>query len=307
MDTKIAFITHPDCLLHDMGVNHPECPERLNVIERVLFASDLQPYLKMYFAPLVSLEQLHRVHDLKYLEHIFELAPQQGIIYLDPDTAMNPYTLIAARRAAGAAIKAVDIIMSEEAQAAFCSVRPPGHHAEHARAMGFCFFNNLAVGVAHALEYYQLKRIAIIDFDVHHGNGTQNIFQNDERVLLCSSFQHPFYPFSGVENMNEHIINLPLAAGTTGSDYRQLVQNLWFDKLNEHQPEMIFISAGFDAHQKDILANINLDSNDYFWITKNIKEIATHHCPNRIVSVLEGGYALSVLGECVVAHLRALL
>ena len=212
----VALITHPDCLLHDMGEAHPEQPARIQVITDELIATGLDLILKKYLAPLVTREQLLRVHDVNYIDSIFHLAPQAGLVALDPDTFMNPYTLKAAQRAAGAAVLGVDLVMSGEVKAAFCNVRPPGHHAEKDKAMGFCFFNNVAVGVAHALDHYKLERVAIVDFDVHHGNGTENIFHNDERVLLCSSFQHPFYPFSGFDTKNDHIMNLPLPAGTTG-------------------------------------------------------------------------------------------
>jgi acetoin utilization deacetylase AcuC-like enzyme len=296
----VALISHPDCLLHDMGEQHPEQPARIQVINDELRNMDL----KHYSAPLVTREQLLRVHDENYIDSIITHSPQTGLISLDPDTWMNPYTLQAAFRAAGAVILSVDLIMANEINAAFCNVRPPGHHAEKDKAMGFCFFNNVAVGVAHALEHYNLKRIAIVDFDVHHGNGTENIFQDDKRVLFCSSFESPFYPFSGTETESSHIINIPLPAGTTGKLFREKVAELWFEKIIQFKPEMIFFSAGFDAYIHDDMSDLQLTENDYAWITDKIKKIADKICQGRIVSVLEGGYDLKGLGRCVAEHIH---
>jgi acetoin utilization deacetylase AcuC-like enzyme len=303
---SIGIISHPDCLLHEMGRSHPEQPERLRVIEGELISLGIRADLKEYEAPLATREQLERVHTPEYVESIFLASPKQGLVSLDPDTWMNPYTLSAARRAAGAVIYGVDLVMSGELHAAFCNIRPPGHHAERAQAMGFCFFNNIAVGVAYALEHYKLKRVAIIDFDVHHGNGTENIFKNDDRVLLCSSFQHPFYPFSGAGTRNEHILNLPLPSGCTGRMFRDEIETHWLMKIKEFKPEMIFFSAGFDGHEKDVMANISLHEDDYAWITQKIKAIADEVCQGRIVSALEGGYALEILGRAAAAHIQAL-
>lgn len=303
----IAFITHPDCLLHDMGDRHPEQPARLTVIEDALSRSGLDSVLRKYLAPLATRDQLSRVHDVKYIDQIFQLSPQENLISLDLDTSMNPYTLTAALRAAGATVSGVDLVMAGEVKAAFCNVRPPGHHAERARAMGFCIFNNVAVGVAHALEHHKLERIAIVDFDVHHGNGTENIFQNDERVLLCSFFQHPFYPFSGAQTKSKHIINLPLPAGTTGKIFREETGKFWLQAIRQFKPEMIFFSAGFDSHAQDPMSNTLLNESDYAWLSREVKLIADDTCQGRIISALEGGYALRVLGSCVVAHINALL
>ncbi len=302
----IGIISHPDCLLHEMGSMHPEQPARLRVINEALSKSDLKADLKMYEAILATRQQLERVHDIAYVEQVFHASPARGLIGLDADTWMNPYTLKAALRAAGAVIQGVDLVLSGEVKSVFCNVRPPGHHAEKNHAMGFCFFNNIAVGAAHALEQHQLKRIAIVDFDVHHGNGTEDIFAKDSRVLFCSSFQHPFYPFSGAETKNQHIINVPLPIGATGKVFREKVTSQWLEQLKDFQPEMIFISAGFDAHAKDQLSNTALHEEDYAWVTQKIKAIADEVCQGRIVSVLEGGYALDVLGRCVVAHVDAL-
>ncbi len=304
--TELAMITHPDCLLHEMGISHLECPQRIQIIADALQHSGLMTYALQLNASLATSKDLLRTHTHDYVEQIFQLAPKGGYISLDPDTIMNPYTLTAALRAAGAVIQAVDLTQTNQAQIAFCNVRPPGHHAERATAMGFCFFNNLAVGVAYALEKYQLRRIAIVDFDVHHGNGTEDIFRNDERVLLCSSFQHPFYPFVGANTQSNHIINVPLPAGTTSETFRSQVSAQWFDAILKFKPELIFFSAGFDAHQQDPLGQLQLITQDYEWLSVEISRIAKQVCSGRMISVLEGGYNLSVLGDCVVAHLRGL-
>jgi len=304
---SVAFISHPDCLLHDMGQWHPESPARLHAIADQLIASGLDFSLRHYDAPLASREQLCRVHTAAYVDEIFAEAPQQGVRMLDMDTAMNPHSLQAALRAAGAGIQAVELIMQGDISAAFCSVRPPGHHAERARAMGFCIFNNIAVAAAHALVQFHLERVAIVDFDVHHGNGTEDIFHDDSRVLFCSTFQHPFYPHCGADTQTPHIVNVPLAAGSQGEQFRNAVTQHWLPALAAHQPQMIFVSAGFDAHREDDMAGLNLVEDDYTWVTARLREAATTNCAGRIVSMLEGGYALSALGRSVVAHIKALL
>ena len=303
-----AFISHPDCARHEMGAGHPECPARLAAISDQLIASGVDTLLRHYQAPLVTQAQLSRVHDEEFIERIFQLAPKgDALVRIDPDTAMNAYTLTAALRAAGAVIQAVDLVMEGEVSNAFCSVRPPGHHAEHDRAMGFCFFNNLAVGTAHALDAWELERVAIVDFDVHHGNGTENIFKDQPHVLLCSTFQHPFYPYSDANNGSDHIINIPLPAGTTGDEFRRAVQAHWLQPLAEFRPQLILISAGFDGHKEDEMAEFRLTEKDYAWVTEEVKTIADAHANGRIVSVLEGGYALSALGRSVAAHIKVLL
>jgi len=300
----IVVISHPDCLLHDMGDMHPEQPARVQVIAQALQFSNLASQIKNYSAELATREQLKRVHDPDYIEQIFQVAPKTGLIHLDPDTAMNPHSLTAALRAAGAAVQAVDLVMSGKFNLVFCNVRPPGHHATRGQAMGFCFFNNVAVGVAHALTEYKLKRIAIIDFDVHHGNGTEDIFQNDERVMLCSSFQYPFYPGSGADTISHHILNAPLPAGAGGKEFREVVEQQWLPKLETFQPELIFFSAGFDAHAQDVMANLQFHEEDYFWVSRVIRDLAQKYAQGRMISMLEGGYALDVLGKSVVAHLQ---
>jgi len=302
-----ALISHPDCLLHEMGRDHPEQPARIQSIQNELVKSGLINQLKLYSAPLAHREQLLRVHDEKYVDFIFKISPKDGLIQLDPDTLMNPHSLTAALRAAGANILAVDLVMSGEINSAFCNVRPPGHHAEKNKVMGFCFFNNVAVGVAHALTQYKLNRIAIIDFDVHHGNGTENIFKEDDRVLLCSSFQSPFYPYQGADTNSKHIINIPLQAGTTGKMFREKAEEFWFEAINRFQPEMIFFSAGFDAYIHDEMSELLFTEEDYAWITQHIKQIADHHSKGRMVSTLEGGYNIQGLGHCAAAHIKELL
>ncbi|UCE90262.1 MAG: histone deacetylase family protein [Pseudomonadota bacterium] len=303
----IGFISHPDCARHEMGSGHPECPARLGAIEDRMIASGLHSVLRHYDAPLATRQQLRRVHRPEYVDHIFESAPSDGLAWIDPDTAMNPHTLAAALRAAGAAVHGVDLVMRNETSTVFCCVRPPGHHAERARAMGFCFFNNVAVGAAHALAMHKLERVAIVDFDVHHGNGTEDIFRREPRVMLCSTFQHPFYPFSGAGNMPGHIINVPLAAGSSGGAFAQAVEERWLPALEEFRPQLILISAGFDAHVEDDMAGLALTEPDYAWVTSQIRSVAERHAQGRIVSILEGGYALSALGRSVAAHLQALL
>ena len=286
---------------------HPESPARLHAISDQLIASGLDIILRHYDAPLASREQLCRVHTPVYVESIFAQAPQQGMAFIDPDTSMNPHTLNAALRAAGAGVLAVDLIMADKIEAAFCSVRPPGHHAEHDRAMGFCFFNNVAVAAAHAMAHYQLERIAIVDFDVHHGNGTEDIFLDDEQVLLCSTFQHPFYPYSGAETRRPHIINVPLANGSGSTAFREAVAQHWLPALHAQRPQLILISAGFDAHIEDDMAGLRLTENDYALVTSQIREVADLYSRGHIISMLEGGYALPALGRSVVAHIKALL
>ena len=299
-----AYITHPACLRHDMGDGHPECPERMQAIEDQLIASGLLQFLDRHEAPRATKEELARVHGRDYIETIFKHAPKSGLAYLDADTAMNPHSLEAALRAAGAAVMAVDLVMSGKAENAFCNIRPPGHHAGRDSAAGFCIFNNVAV--AHALERHGLQRVAIADFDVHHGNGTEDIFHDDARVMLCSTFRHPYYPYCGANSGNDHIINVPLPAGTSGAVFRAAVTERWLPALERFQPQMLFISAGFDAHREDDMGGFGLREADYAWVTEQIKELAARHASGRIVSVLEGGYALHALGRSATAHIKVL-
>ncbi|HTO42992.1 MAG TPA: histone deacetylase family protein [Burkholderiales bacterium] len=304
MDT--AFITHRDCSLHDMGRHHPECPERLQAITDQLIASGLIGCLVEYEAPLATREQLTRVHSPAYVDAVAASSPESGIVHLDPDTAMSPHSYQAALRAAGAVVLATDLVLGGKAANAFCSVRPPGHHAERQRAMGFCFFNNVAIGVAHALDAHGLERAAVVDFDVHHGNGTEDIFRDDGRVLMVSTFQHPFYPYSGIDGRSERMVNIPLPAYTDGSGFRAAVQSHWLGALEQFRPQVVFVSAGFDAHREDDMAALGLVEADYAWVTQVIKQVAERHAGGRVISALEGGYDLSALGRSVTAHLKVM-
>lgn len=303
---QTAYISHPLCLKHDMGKEHPESPARLHAIEDQLIASGLFDYLQKHTAPVATLAQLERVHEADYVQAITHFSPQKGLVYLDADTAMNPFSYQAALHAAGAVVLGVDLVMAGKVENAFCAVRPPGHHAERARSMGFCIFNNVAVGAAHALEKHGLKRVAIADFDVHHGNGTENIFHKNPKVMLCSTFQHPFYPGVGADSGNDHIINVPLPAGTGSEAFRAAFTQHCLSALEKYKPEFLLISAGFDAHREDQLAMLNLTEADYTWVTTELKKIAEKHAQKRIVSVLEGGYALNALGRSVAAHIKVL-
>src|SRR5216684_2907786 len=299
-----ALFTHPDCSLHEMGAGHPESPERLKAILAALEASGLAAKLAVREAPLARREHLERVHDTEHVDLVFGAAPQRGYAYLDPDTSMNPKSLAAALRAAGAVVRATDVVMAGEARNAFCAVRPPGHHATPDRAMGFCIFNNVAIGAMHALEAHGLERVAVLDFDVHHGNGTEDAFHEDPRVMLCSTFQHPYYPYCGADSGNDHIINVPLPAMTDGRGFRAAVERFWFPALERFAPEVVFVSAGFDAHRDDPLAYLELGDEDYAWVTQKIVELAARHARGRVVSTLEGGYDTNALARCVVEHVR---
>jgi len=290
-----------------MGSYHPESPARLAAIQDRLIASGLDAVLLHHEAPAATREQLCRVHAPEYVEYVFARSPDEGRIWLDPDTCMNPHSLSAALHAAGAVVLGVDLVMSGRSASAFCNVRPPGHHAETGRAMGFCLFDNIAVGAAHALAAHGLQRVAIVDFDVHHGNGTEDIFRNQPNVLFCSTFQHPFYPYSGAETVSDHVVNVPLAAGADGADFRAAVESRWFPALEAFAPELLLVSAGFDAHVEDDIAGLCLVESDFAWVTAELKRIAGRHAGGRIVSSLEGGYALSALGRSVAAHIDALL
>ncbi len=302
-----AYISHPLCRQHDVGPWHPEAPERLTAIQDHLIATGLDPLLRHFDAPEVTREQLLRVHDADYLDALNAQSPQLGVVHVDPDTAMNPHTLAAARRAAGAVVQAADLVLAGEVQNAFCAVRPPGHHAERRRAMGFCFYNNVAVGAAHALASGQVARVAVVDFDVHHGNGTEQIFHHHPDVLMCSSFQHPFYPYTDLNFRAPNVIHAPIAAGLGSEAFRVAVEDEWLPALDRFAPQMIFISAGFDGHRDDELAQLCLTEDDYAWVTRVIHQLAAHHAHGRIVSVLEGGYDLPALARSVRAHLDILL
>jgi len=303
---RTALVTHADCLRHDMGAYHPERPARLGAIEDQLIASGIGAHVERYDAPLATDEQLARVHPIEYVHAIRDAAPREGTVHLDPDTAMNPHTLAAALRAAGAAVLATDLVLQRKVDTAFCAVRPPGHHACRARAMGFCIFNNVAVAARHAIEAHGLARVAIVDFDVHHGNGTEDIFENDEHVLMASIFQHPFYPYSGTESPAPNMHNVPLAAGSGSRELRRAVEEVWLPALEAFRPELVLFSAGFDAHAEDDMAMLRFADADYGWVTQAVADVARRHAGGRMVSTLEGGYALSALGRSAVQHIRVL-
>ena len=310
-----GYYTHPDCRRHDMGEGHPECPQRLDAIEDRLLITGVGDALERREAPPAALSELALAHDRMHLAALQGLEDQlaeqieaggPAHIHIDADTSMNRHTWEAARRAAGAAIAATDAVIAGELENAFCAIRPPGHHAERKQAMGFCFINNVAVAARHALERHGLSRVAVIDFDVHHGNGTEDILAGDPRVLMVSFFQDQLYPFSGNVPKGDNMLNVPVPAYTKGMDLRELLEQTWFPRLEAFRPEMIFISAGFDAHREDDLGQLGLVEQDYAWITHRIRDVARKHAGGRIVSCLEGGYHLGALARSVEAHLRVL-
>ncbi len=305
-----AFYSHPDCTAHDMGRGHPECPQRLHAIADHLLGCGLGDSLERRDAPLVDLRDVERAHAGGYVDRLRELLLQVEAsgepCVLDPDTRAGPGTWQAVQRAAGAAVAATDAVIDGEVENAFCAVRPPGHHATRDASMGFCFFNNVAVAARHALEVRGLERVAIVDFDVHHGNGTEDIVAGDERILMVSFFQHPLYPHSGAVPKGTNMLNVPLPPYSGGEEVRELVDSLWMPRLEAFRPQMLFISAGFDAHREDGLGQLGLVDADYEWITRRLKEVAGRHAGGRIVSCLEGGYALDALARSVARHLRVL-
>jgi len=302
-----AFITHPDTLLHIMDGNHPESPARITAIKNGLIKQDVYNHLAIYESPVATDAQLAKVHSADYIARIRALSPKAGLVRLDPDTAMGPMSLSATLHASGAAILATDLVMQGKAANAFCCTRPPGHHAGRANSAGFCIFNHIAVGVAHALTQYKVKRVAIIDFDVHHGDGTEDIFKYNPQVMLCSTFQHPFYPHRGFDSRTKTMINVPLAANADGKTYQQAFSHEFLPALNQFKPEIIYVSAGFDAHVDDPLAGMNLIDQDYIWMTEFIKLVAKQHAQGRIISLLEGGYHLPALAKAVSAHITSLM
>jgi acetoin utilization deacetylase AcuC-like enzyme len=312
---KTGFFTHPACRQHDMGAGHPECPQRLDAIADRLLSSGILDVLDQRTAPAAPITDLELAHGRMHIASLRGLTDSLrddiaagGPTHtpIDPDTTMNIHTWEAALSAAGAALSATDAVIAGELENAFCSVRPPGHHACHDKAMGFCFFNNVAIAARYALERHGLQRVAIIDFDVHHGNGTEDIVSGDERILMLSFFQHPFYPYSDTHSTANNMVNIPVPAYSKGDVVRALVQEQWMARLEEFAPEMIFISAGFDAHREDDLGQMGLVESDYAWLTTQIKNVALKHAKGRIVSCLEGGYHLDALARSVEAHLRVL-
>lgn len=309
-----AIFTHADCKLHEMGGGHPESPERLQAIEDQLIASRISGLLDYRDAPLADVADLRRVHSADAIALVHDNLPPAddgyaGYYPLDGDTSINAHSWKAALRAAGAAIAATDAVIDGELDNAFCAIRPPGHHARPSEPMGFCLFNNVAVAARHAMAVRGLQRVAIVDFDVHHGNGTEDAFIDEPRVLMVSFFQHPFYPYCGAGpewEIPPNMVNVPVPAYTKGDVVRQLISEKWLPALHAHKPEMIFISAGFDAHKDDDLGQMGLVEADYTWITEQIMGVAKLYARGRIVSCLEGGYNLSALGRSVVAHVKAL-
>ena len=312
---KTGYFTHPACRKHEMGAGHPECPERLDAIDDRLLISgvgDALEHLQAAPAALADIELAHSRHHIATLRGLTDTLREDinagGPTHaqVDPDTSLNIYTWDAALAAAGATLAATDAVLAGELENAFCAVRPPGHHAGRESAGGFCFFNNVAIAAKYALERHGLRRVAIVDFDVHHGNGTENIVAGDERILMVSFFQHPFYPEGGAQSDAANLVNIPVPAYTRGMEVRELIEMHWVPRLEEHRPEMIFISAGFDAHREDEMGQMGLVEQDYAWITMRIKDIARRYAQGRIVSSLEGGYDLSALGRSVEAHIRVL-
>ena len=292
-----------------MAPGHAERPDRLRAINQHLAATGQLESFQQRTATALSLEALSAIHDADYLNHLKALSPAQGLVQVDPDTAMGPHSLNAARVAAGAVVDAVAQVLAatdRTDRTAFCAVRPPGHHAERDGAMGFCLLNSIALGAAAALASGQVARVAILDFDVHHGNGTVEIFQDRPEVLVCSSFQHPFYPHRYHDLVRPNIVNTPLPTGSTGSEFRRALEADWLPALDRHQPDLLLISAGFDAHRDDPLAGLNLDEADYRWVTELIMAAAERYSSRRVVSVLEGGYDLNALARSAATHLEVL-
>jgi acetoin utilization deacetylase AcuC-like enzyme len=303
-----AFFSHAAFFKHEMGAHHPECPERLWAIHDHLTRKGLMALLDVREPVAASDESILRVHSMAHLDFLVSAVPKERpYTGIDPDTNMNPHTLRAAYLACGAVTQAVDMVLTGQARNAFCAVRPPGHHAERGAVMGFCFFNNIAVAAAHALEVHGLKRVLIIDFDVHHGNGTEAIFAGDDRVLMVSTFEQAIYPFTGDIPLGSNMLNIPLAAYSDGSAMREAVQYQWLPAIEKFSPELILISAGFDAHREDEMSHLMWTDSDYAWISEQLVKVAAKTCDGRIVSSLEGGYAVQALARSVGHHVDALL
>lgn len=299
------LLTHEDCLRHETPRGHPESADRVEAVLNHFESVGLINEVNVVEPDLVDLDLIARVHSAQYVDALVEVSPSQGLVRLDADTSMGPNSLNAARRAAGAAVTAVRQVISTEEKRAFCAVRPPGHHAESSTVMGFCLFNSIAVAADVALD--SVDRVAILDFDVHHGNGTVEIFADRPEVLVCSSFQYPFYPYRNQEVDRENIVNTPLEAGTTGSQFRAAIERSWLGPIEQHRPQLILVSAGFDAHKDDPLAQLELEDTDYEWISNLIVDLANTYCDGRVVSTLEGGYDLGALARSAAVHLRCLL
>lgn len=305
-----AYYSHPACRAHDMGAGHPENARRLDAIADHLIATGLGLALDHREAPRVADDRLLLAHDRAYIEHLRTLMQQIDATgrhrALDADTTAGPGTWEAVLRAAGAAVAATDAVIKGQVENAFCATRPPGHHATRKQAMGFCFVNHVCVAARHALDAHRLERVAIIDFDVHHGNGTEDIVAGDPRILMLGFFQHPLYPSSGLVPLGDNVHNFPVPAYTKGPEIRAEIEKQWLPRLEAFKPQMVFISAGFDAHRDDELGELGLLEADYAWITRKLKDAALRHAKGRIVSCLEGGYNFGALARSVAAHLRVL-
>ena len=303
---RAAYITHADCLKHEMGEWHPECPRRITAIEDRLIARGLLDLFDRFDAPEASAEELGRVHDANYLAQLSAIAPHEGYAEIDPDTFMNPATLSAARHAAGAAALAARLVVQDGYTRAFCNVRPPGHHAERRRAMGFCFYNNAAVAIAQA-RALGIERVALVDFDVHHGNGSEDIWRDDPSVLMISTYQSGIFPFPVAETAAENMHNRGLPRYSRGDALREVVESHWLPAIDRFDPQLLVLSAGFDAHRDDDLGQLGWVEQDYAWLSEQLVGVADRHCGGRVVSVLEGGYNLDALARSVEQHVRALL
>ncbi len=304
-----AFFTHRDCILHDPGFGHPECPDRLKAVLR-RFEDEAFALLDRRDAPEAAIEQILRVHPQAHVEAVLAAIPGDGHARLDADTVVSPGSREAALRAAGGVCAAVDAVMTGEVRNAFCAVRPPGHHAETAKAMGFCLFNNIAVGAAHARAVHGVRRVAVVDFDVHHGNGTQDIFWNDADLFYVSTHQSPLYPGTGMveeRGTADNILNVPLPANAASPEFRHAMTRTVLPALSDFGPGLLMISAGFDAHLRDPLAGLQLTEADFAWATVKLAKLASECCEGRIVSVLEGGYDLEALAESCAAHVKELM
>lgn len=307
---RVALFTHADCLGHDTGPHHPECPDRLRRVVSALEHPDFVPLLREQ-APLATREQLLLAHPEPYVDAILGITPAEGeAVYLDGDTLMTHGSPAAIRRVVGGCVAAVDAVMEGWADAAFAAVRPPGHHAERARAMGFCLFNGAAIAALHARARWGLRRIAVVDFDVHHGNGTQDMFESDADLFYASSHQSPCYPGTGAADergVADNVVNMPLRPGTDGAGFRQAWEGVGLPALAAFAPELLIVSAGFDAHRADPLANLRLGTEDFGWITDRLLGVADASCGGRMVSVLEGGYDLDALAASAALHVRRLM
>src|SRR5438067_1965593 len=304
-----ALITHPDCLKHELPPGHPERPARLQYILNILDTAEFAGLIRRE-APKAGLESLARAHSEAYVRDVLGSIPKSGFVSLDSDTLASPGTGDAALRAAGAVILAIDMIMTGEVKNAFCAVRPPGHHATQTQAMGFCLFNNVAVGALHARAVHGLKRIAVVDFDVHHGNGTQDIFTADPELFYASTHQWPLYPGTGhvsETGVAHNVVNVPLPPGASGAEFRRAFESVILPALTRFEPELVIISAGFDAHRDDPLAQLRLEESDFSWATAELCSVAAKTCTGRVVSALEGGYDLDATARSARAHVRALM